>query len=407
MATARGRKSPNLIDRLVAEPGDFPFVQTIRLIERLTLGRNLGKEPVKLKPIGGYHHPKLECIYFNAETALLFPMGEVSQLTQSSADGHNNNWNITVSFMGLMGPSGVLPYHYSELIVQRLKLNDISMRDFFDMLNHRVISHFYRASIKYKMLPSFERSHLISDSPSVGITHKSLASSPPTHQHNQSQALLALAGLGDSSLQNRLSLSDDALISTSGFLQQQIRSVKNLEQIIKFHFGIDATIEQFQGEWKSLQPDFQTKISNSPDVGNNTVFGMNNVLGKNTILGKKVWQVQGKFSVMLQPKNWDEFMEFSPDSLQLRAMENLIHLYVGIELDFDFTIRFDVNQIPRAQLKQPKIQTQKSEDQPLRLGWNCKIANNIQTRHSKPQLASNNNSDVFIRVTRRAMHQTA
>ena len=388
MATPRGRKSPNLIDRLVTEPGDFPFVQAIRLLERLALGHTSEKENNKLRAIGGHHHPKNECIHFNTETALLFPMGEISQLKKDPTDTELKIWHMTVTFMSLFGPSGVLPHHYSELILQRLKVSDHSMRDFFDMLNHRIISHFYRASIKYKMLPSFERSHLIGktqfkDSKANG------------HNHTQSQVLLALAGLGDPSLQNRLGLSDDALISASGFLQQQVRSVKNLEQLIKFQFGIDATVEQFQGEWQNLQSDFRTKLSMDPSEGKN------NILGQNAILGKKVWQAQGKFSVMLKPNSWDEFMEIAPDSSRLKAMENLIHLYVGIELDFDFTIQFSANEIPRTQLRQPKLNAPKSTDHAARLGWNCKLAN------SASKLSQNTKSDTLIRITRRAMHQTA
>jgi len=409
MATPRGRKSPNLINRLTNEPYDFSFVQAIRLLERYALGRSLeaGSNSKRPKAIGGHNHPREECITFKTETSLLYPASDIGRLkktTKESFDtGNHDTWEMTVNFMGLYGPSGVLPHHYSELILQRVKFKDESMRDFLDMLNHRVVSQFYRASIKYLMIRSFERSQLIRQQSSS----KSLASAV----HNQSQALLALAGLGDRSQQNRMGLEDSSIISASGFLQQQVRSVKNLEKLIKFQFGIDATIEQFKGEWHKLQPDFRTKLSSDPWEGEN------NILGQNAILGKRVWQAQGKFSVLLKPNNLDEFMEIAPDSDRLKAMENIIHFYVGIELDFDFKIRLRSDQLPRTQLKPPKARTfaskesssedHKNIDQEVRLGWSCKLASKpVVKKTDEDVLTENSNKTKYtiIRVTRRAMH---
>lgn len=401
MASPRGRKSPDLIDRLVTQPNNFSFVQAIRLLERLALGQQSDNGPKALKCIGEHHHPKRECIRFNTETALVFPMSEISKLQTQSTTVHPTAWQMTVTFMGLLGPSGVLPHHYSELIIQRLKVNDHSMRDFFDMLNHRIISHFYRASIKYKMLSSFERSQLIQHKNAMEAVADKIYSSPTTNSSagGQSQVLLALAGLGDPSQRHRLGVSDDSLIGVSGFLQQRIRSVKNLEGLIKFQFGLDATIEQFRGEWQTLQSDFQTRLSVDSSAG------INNILGQNAILGSKVWQAQGKFSVLLKPSSWDELIDIAPDSDRLRALENLIHLYVGIELDFDFTIRYAADQIPRAQLKRPNLISSNNQENGVRLGWNCKIAAKAPRAGANPKI--NDKLNTLIRISRRAMQQTA
>ncbi len=52
--------------------------------------------------------------------------------------------------MGLTGPTGVLPYAYTELILERLRSKDNSLASFLDIFNHRMISFFYRAWEKYR-----------------------------------------------------------------------------------------------------------------------------------------------------------------------------------------------------------------------------------------------------------------
>ena len=61
---------------------------------------------------------------------------------------------MTVTFLGLTGPSGVLPRHYTELLLRLDKdakgAGKDALRDWLDLFNHRFISLFYRAWEKYR-----------------------------------------------------------------------------------------------------------------------------------------------------------------------------------------------------------------------------------------------------------------
>ena len=90
---------------------------------------------------------------------------------------------MTVAFMGLTGPLGVLPRHYTDLLLERGRRKDWTLRDFLDIFNHRLISLFYRAWEKYRLPIVYEAAAW-------------------RHQENDcgSQYLFDLMGLGTSGL---------------------------------------------------------------------------------------------------------------------------------------------------------------------------------------------------------------
>ena len=129
--TSRLKDSP-LGDQLAESPFGFEFFQAVNLLQRLGAG---------LQPVGGFSHPEEEAVHFRANSRLGFPASQI----QSLDFPENAPPEMMVNFMGLTGPSGALPYTYSELILERIRAKDHGLAAFFDIFNHRAISLFYRA----------------------------------------------------------------------------------------------------------------------------------------------------------------------------------------------------------------------------------------------------------------------
>ena len=60
--------------------------------------------------------------------------------------------------MGLAGTGGILPSHYTQLLIDRVREKDFGLRDFLDLFNHRLIAQFYRAWEKCHFYVGYESS---------------------------------------------------------------------------------------------------------------------------------------------------------------------------------------------------------------------------------------------------------
>ena len=58
--------------------------------------------------------------------------------------------------MGLAGTGGILPSHYTQLLIDRVREKDFGLRDFLDLFNHRLIAQFYRAWEKCHFYVGYE-----------------------------------------------------------------------------------------------------------------------------------------------------------------------------------------------------------------------------------------------------------
>jgi type VI secretion system protein ImpH len=342
--------------RLFEECYGFDFFQAVRLLERLAPER---------RPVGLGGPPAAEVVRFRAHLSLSFPPSAVCDLEPASAEMPVPV--MTLAFMGLTGPSGVLPRHYTELLLRHRETKGEekhAFRAWFDLFNHRFIALFYRAWEKYRFYIPYERGEYARAEPDAFT-----------------RCLFSLVGLGVPSLRNRLRVSsweetdgqgreqvlavidDLALLHYSGFLAHRPRCAAALEALLQDYFQLPVRVRQFQGQWLVLEPVNQSWLS---------AEGGNNQMGVNLVAGERVWDVQGKIRIRLGPLSYPRFLEFLPDRTPvaekkaLFLLNHLVRLYVGAEFDFDVQLILRAEDVPVCQL------AEENGGGP-RLGWNAWI----------------------------------
>jgi len=345
MSTKIRRKNVSVIKHLVECPFDFGFNQAVRLLERSAVFTKAENKYLSDKPVAKYMPPSSEFIRFNANSSFSFPASDIGSVKKHNTDANTSQWRMDVNFIGLTGSTGILPFHYTETALQRLKLKDHSMTDFFNIFNHRTTSLFYQASCKYNFPLNYEK--------------KRLSPNGSDLSDNYTQAILSLIGFGTKHLPNRLHTKDESLIFYSGLLTEKIRTASGLQQILQNHFCISVEVKEFIGQWQHLFSDVRTRLS-----GNRT--SLNNCLGKSVILGRKGWFSQGKIRIILGPLNKSQLHQFSPGTNTLKALDEIVRLYVGIEHDYDFVIKIKRKDIPE--------QISLSAKKPVIMGWNTWLA---------------------------------
>ena len=308
MAATGRRADSALSERLLLEPHRFGFFQAVRLLEAFAPGRT---------GVGRDGPPGSETVRFHAEVSLAFPASEILDLETGEDD---RPARMTVRHMGLTGPQGTLPRHYTMLIMERLRQRDRTLADFLDLFNHRLVSLFFRSWVKYRL-------HL-----GVRLDTRDALST----------YLYSLFGLGTPGLRGRLAVDDRALLFYTGLLAQRPRSATGLVALLGDYFGdLPVRVEQFVGQWLQLDPEGLTSLR---------LHGGNNRLGVDAIIGSRVWHTQSRFRVLLGPMTYARFCAFLPPGHASREVLALTRFFVGLELDFEFRLVLRAREIPPCQL---------------------------------------------------------
>jgi type VI secretion system protein ImpH len=336
-------------ERLFAEGFAFDFFQAVRLLQRIDPAR---------KPVGRAGAPREEVVRIRAHLSLNFPASSVYEVLPAGEGGPTPL--MAVTFMGLTGPSGILPRHYTELLLRLDREargpERHALRAWLDLFNHRLVSLFYRAWEKYRFPLAYERGETFGAEPD-----------PFT------RCLFSFVGLGMRPLRGRLRvekvvgeerpdvlarIDDLALLHYSGLLAQRHRPAVGLRALLADYFGLPLEVQQFRGQWLRLDASNRSRLG-----------GANALLGVNLVAGERVWDVQSKVRLRLGALRRPRFDSFLPDRAPVAERKaffllcHLTRLYLGMDFDFDVQLVLCAADVPECRL----------DDRGglgTRLGWN-------------------------------------
>jgi type VI secretion system protein ImpH len=354
MATTSRRTDTSLKATLFQEGYRFDFFQAVRLLERIYPERGA---------VGAANEPSQEVVRFHGRQSLSFPPSEIYEITTPSKDEKatgkkNGTLEMVVNFMGLTGPMGVLPRHYTELLMERPPQK--ALRDFLDIFNHRLLSLFYLAWEKHQPLVAFEKAALAKGKPGDHEPEPGAEKNHSPHRFDPCRRdtfatiLFSLIGLGTPGLRGRLEeIEDETFMLYAGLMAQRPLSACALEGLLQDYFGVTIKVEQFQGRWLSLETDDGTRLGDE---------GSNNALGVSTALGDQIWDQQTKFKITVGPINLEQLFAFLPTGEAYHALGWMTRFLVGDALDFDIQVLLQFNGIPEWRLGDDGKQAP-------RLGW--------------------------------------
>jgi type VI secretion system protein ImpH len=277
--------------------------------------------------VGQFVPPSREVVRFGHWHHTAFPASQIQEI-----DWKGSTPRMLVNFMGLVGPKGVMPLYYSEMVMERVRAKDRTMLAFLDLFNHRMVSLFYQAWEKYRFFVAFERGE----------------------RDRFSQYLLDLIGLGTAGLSRRQSVPDEALLFYSGLFSLHPRSEIALRQILWDYFDVQVEVEQFVGAWHPLAAQDQCLF----DLG--TTFSEQ--LGIGAVVGDEVFDQQSGVRVRLGPMPIGKYVEFLPGGSAYEPLRALVRFYAGDELDFDIQLVLKRDDVPACELG-------RAEDVVPQLGW--------------------------------------
>jgi type VI secretion system protein ImpH len=287
----------SFLERLTQTAYRFEFHATMRRLEALF---------PELPRFGEAVRPSDESVRVGQEATLAFAPSEVSAF-KTGEDGRPSQ--MTVAFLGLMGPNGPLPLHFTEYARQRIRhVGDRTISAFINLFNHRMLLLFHRAWAQVE--PT-----VIQDRPKARRFETYLGS---------------LMGMGLSELQNRGEVPDHGILQYVGWFANPVRSAEGIRAILADYFDVPVSIEEFQGEWLELPEESRLMLGGPPEVS---------ALGIGTILGCRAYAVQSRFRVVLGPLSHEKYVQFLPGSFALTQLKNFVRAYAGDEFAWDLRLK--------------------------------------------------------------------
>ena len=313
MATPGGSENTALarwpiVELLEREPYLFEFFQAIRLMARTQPERQV---------VGGFNTPASEVVRFGANPDVSFPASEIQSLEPRAGRPPL----MRVNFIGLHGPQGVLPRAYCELVNERIRARDTTLRDFLDLFNHRIVSLFYQAWEKFHFEIPYERGEL----------------------DRFSHYVLALLGLNTPGLQDRQDVADDSLLFYGGLISMHSRSATVLRQVLSDYFNVPVEIEQFVGAWYPVDVESQCSLGEDG--------GYSGQLGIGAVVGNETWDQQSRVRIQLGPLTLEQYEDFLPGHEGHRQLRSLTRFFTGGEYDVEVQLILRRQDVPACELK--------------------------------------------------------
>lgn len=300
MATELGKNFTRLIKDLEENGPEYNVFYAIFLAEMLSKKIHPERDDAKLDQTG---------LQFRPYEYYVFPPKDIRAL------GYKDGIiSFILNFMGLYGINSPLPRCYHEQVAIQQSIHgsgEVPLQNFLDIFNNRFYWLYYQSWKKYRYYLQ------LSEDPENKIV----------------QRVFTFIGQVDQGQQQPLPVPKYKLLQLSGILSHRVRNKMGLRILLKeFFSGIDFKIREFI--------PFKIKLAELPQLGNK---GKENAfqLGRHSIIGRTVTDCMGRICVEVGPIDFEEYLDFTPETKKASLLRDLLDLYIhdGLEYDVKFIIR--------------------------------------------------------------------
>lgn len=236
-----------------------------------------------------------------------------------SIDVKDNYVQLAANGVGLLGVNSPLPLHLIEYIFQRKhQYGDTAWASFVNMLQHRVLTLFYRSWMNAQSVIALE----------------------VDHTDKFSRYIASLVGLAETDHQKPSHIDYYSKLYYVGLYLQRNQSSDNFETLLSQYFQVPIKVVENIGTWFDLPKSEQTCL------GQTVVYN----LGDGLILGSRIYDVQTKFRLIIGPLDLLAFESFVKNELNSKRLAEWVQLYVGVELDWDVQLILAQKEVPKLTL---------------------------------------------------------
>ena len=306
MMTENSNEKVNAIfNDAVNQPWQYSFYSLVRLVNA---------QYANLPLLGKAKKPKHENLRFGQYPALTFAPREIAHIKRE-----NEHYKISVFGLGMLGPNGALPLHYTEIVKDGVEnRKDNTLANFLDMFHHRYISLMYYAWAQSKPVVSLDRKK----------------------EDYFSSNLAKLIGI-DAREQEKSVLPLHARFSMIPHLIHEAKTPENLEASLNQFFSVPIKLEEFQMHWLKLEENDTTRLG---------FIRQSSYLEEGAVLGGEVPDCQSKFRLTIGPMSLQKYMRFTPNGEDFLVLVEIVRSFIGFELVWDIKLTADNREAHAVQL---------------------------------------------------------
>jgi type VI secretion system protein ImpH len=300
----------------------------------------LARQQTRMQPRLGYaKRPAEENVRFSQPPHLFFPPSDIAQVADGTRPGVDAD--IAVYFLGLLGPSGPMPLEFTNYILQRSRTaRDTTWEKFLDIIHHRFLTLFYRASVQNEQAVSFDRA----DSDPISSIVKALAGFTPLLRLEDRRDMLAL--------------------SFARHYGSATKTREGLEDILRRFLNLPLEVHDFIPAQYEIPEDARAVLGQRS----------NSTLGVDMQIGRHYTSITKKFDIVIGPVSFFVYREYIAQMQGLKIINEAVRMFLDRPLDYTVTFVVKSLTIPLMRLGYDEDDNEMMLEA-AQLGYTCWLGN--------------------------------